>query len=413
MENSKLFSEFPPVPTEKWEEAINKDLKGADYEKKLVWKTIEGFKVKPYYRAEDLEHLEYLDSNPSQAPFTRGKHADNNVWDIRQDIEADSLEEANALALEALERGANSIGLCPCKCESVEDMQRLLKGIHPEACKVNFTCGKNAVETLKRFVEVVKLGGHDPAKVEGSINYDIYGRALLHGTFKGGEEQCFAEAKELVLYAKEHLPKFHVLAVNGRHIHNAGSNIVQELGFTLAAANDLMAHLTDLGLAVDDIAPRLVFNFATGSNYFMEIAKIRAARLLWSKVVEQYNPGCDCCRQVFINATSSLWNKSVYDPYVNMLRTTTETMSAAIAGADSITTNPFDIAFEKSDSFGYRIGRNQQLLLKEESYMDKIVDPAGGSYYIENLTDSIAQYAWQLFLDVEAHGGMAKAIREN
>ena len=413
MENSKLFSEFPPVPTEKWEEAINKDLKGADYEKKLVWKTIEGFKVKPYYRAEDLEHLEYLDSNPSQAPFTRGKHADNNVWDIRQDIEADSLEEANALALEALERGANSIGLCPCKCESVEDMQRLLKGIHPEACKVNFTCGKNAVETLKRFVEVVKLGGHDPAKVEGSINYDIYGRALLHGTFKGGEEQCFAEAKELVLYAKEHLPKFHVLAVNGRHIHNAGSNIVQELGFTLAAANDLMAHLTDLGLAVDDIAPRLVFNFATGSNYFMEIAKIRAARLLWSKVVEQYNPGCDCCRQVFINATSSLWNKSVYDPYVNMLRTTTETMSAAIAGADSITTNPFDIAFEKSDSFGYRIGRNQQLLLKEESYMDKIVDPAGGSYYIENLTDSIAQYAWQLFLDVESHGGMAKAIREN
>ena len=323
------------------------------------------------------------------------------------------MEEANALALEALERGANSIGLCPCKCESVEDMQRLLKGIHPEACKVNFTCGKNAVETLKRFVEVVKLGGHDPAKVEGSINYDIYGRALLHGTFKGGEEQCFAEAKELVLYAKEHLPKFHVLAVNGRHIHNAGSNIVQELGFTLAAANDLMAHLTDLGLAVDDIAPRLVFNFATGSNYFMEIAKIRAARLLWSKVVEQYNPGCDCCRQVFINATSSLWNKSVYDPYVNMLRTTTETMSAAIAGADSITTNPFDIAFEKSDSFGYRIGRNQQLLLKEESYMDKIVDPAGGSYYIENLTDSIAQYAWQLFLDVESHGGMAKAIREN
>ena len=413
MEDNRLFSEFPPVSTEKWEEVINKDLKGADYEKKLVWKTIEGFKVKPYYRAEDLEHIEYLDSNPCQAPFTRGKQADNNIWDIRQDISSDNIEEANALALEALERGANSVGLCPCKVKSVEDMQRLLKDIHLEACKVNFTCGKHALETLKLFVEVAKQNGYDPAKVEGSINCDIYGFALLHGQFKGGEEQCYQEAKELVEYAKANLPKFRVLAINGRHIHNAGSNIVQELGFTLAAANDLLVHLTDLGLTVEDIAPRMVFNFATGSNYFMEIAKIRAARLLWSKIVEQYKPACDCCYKVFINATSSLWNKSVYDPYVNMLRTTTETMSAAIAGADSITTNPFDIAFEPSDSFGYRIGRNQQLLLKEESYMDKIVDPAGGSYYIENLTDSIAQYAWQLFLAVEEQGGMAKAIRAN
>ena len=413
MEDSKLFTEFPPVSTEKWEEVINKDLKGADYEKKLVWKTIEGFKVKPYYRAEDLEHLEYLDSNPSQAPFTRGKHTDNNVWDIRQDIKADTLAEENTLAIEALERGANSIGLCSCKVNNLSDMQILLKGINPEACKVNFTCGRQALDILKLFVQVVKEGGYDPTKVEGSLNFDPYGFALLHGAFKGGEEQCFLDAKALVEYAKDNLPKFRVLAINGRHIHNAGSNIVQELGFTLAAANDLLAHLTDLGLAVEDIAPRMVFNFATGSNYFMEIAKIRAARMLWSKVVEQYHPSCDCCYKVFINATSSLWNKSVYDPYVNMLRTTTETMSAAIAGADSITTNPFDIAFEKSDSFGYRIGRNQQLLLKEESYMDKIVDPAGGSYYIENLTDSIAQYAWQLFLSVEEKGGMAKAIRAN
>ena len=412
MEDNKLFSEFPPVPTEKWEEVIVKDLKGADYEKKLVWKTIEGFKVKPYYRAEDLEHIEYLDSNPSQAPFTRGKHADNNVWDIRQDIKADSLAEANTLALEALNRGANSIGFCSCKVKTIDDMRQLLKDIHLEACKVNFTCGKNMLEVLQLFVQVVKENGFDPEKVEGSCNYDLYGHALLHGQFKGGEEHCYQEAKELVEYAKANLPKFRVLAINGCHIHNAGSNIVQELGFTLAAANDLLAHLTDLGLDIKDITPRLVFNFATGSNYFMEIAKIRAARLLWSKIVEQYHPDCECYYKVFINATSSLWNKSVYDPYVNMLRTTTETMSAAIAGADSITTNPFDIAFEPSDSFGYRIGRNQQLLLKEESYMDKIVDPAGGSYYIENLTDSIAQYAWQLFLTVEEKGGMAKAIRE-
>ena len=144
----------------------------------------------------------------------------------------------------------------------------------------------------------------------------------------------------------------------------------------------------------------------------MEIAKIRAARMLWSKIMEQYQPKCDCCLKVFINATSSLWNKSIFDPYVNMLRTTTETMSAAIAGADSISTNPFDIAFKEADDFSYRIARNQQLLLKEESYLDKIVDPAAGSYYIENLTDSIAQYAWQYFLTIEEKQGFANAIRQ-
>lgn len=412
MEDNKLFSEFPPVSTEKWEEVINKDLKGADYEKKLVWKTIEGFNVKPYYRAEDLEGLEYLDSNPAQAPYTRGKHADNNVWDIRQDINADTLEEANKLAIEALERGANSLGFCACKADSVESMKVLLKDIHLEACKINFTCSKNMLETLKIFAQVVKENGFNAENVYGSCNFDIYGHALLHGEFRNGEENCYKEAKELIEFAKANLPKFRVLTVNGRHIHNAGSNIVQELGYTLSAANDLMAHLTDMGMQVCDVAPQMVFNFATGSNYFMEIAKIRAARLLWSKIIEQYNPCCDCCYKVFINATSSIWNKSIYDPYVNMLRTTTETMSAAIAGADSITTNPFDIAYKGSDSFGYRIGRNQQLLLKEESYMDKIVDPAAGSYYIENLTNSIAQHAWELFISVETKGGFAKAIRE-
>ncbi|MCQ2294627.1 MAG: methylmalonyl-CoA mutase family protein [Bacteroidales bacterium] len=412
MEDNKLFSEFPPISTEKWEEVINRDLKGADYEKKLVWKTIEGFKVKPYYRAEDLENLEYLDCNPAQVPYTRGKNADNNVWDIRQDIEAATLEEANTLALEALNRGANSIGFAACNVNSVAEMKTLLKDINPEACKVNFNCSKNMLETLKMFAQVVKENGYNAENVEGSCNYDIYGHALLFGSFCNGEENSYKEAKEIIEFAKANLPKFRVMAINGRHIHNSGSNIVQELGFSLAAANDLIAHLTEMGLKVEEIASRMIFNFGTGSTYFMEIAKIRAARLLWSKIVEQYQPACDCAYKMFINATSSIWNKTVYDPYVNMLRTTTETMSAAIAGADCITTNPFDIAFKEADTFGYRIARNQQLLLKEESYMEKIVDPSAGSYYIENLTDSIAQYAWQQFLAVEEKGGFAKAIRE-
>ena len=412
MEDNKLFSEFPPVSTEKWEEVIIKDLKGADYEKKLVWKTLEGFKVKPYYRAEDLEKLEYLDSNPGEAPYVRGKQEASNTWDIRQDIKADNIADANATAVDAVKRGATALGLCTCRVETLADMQALLKGINPEVTHINFTCGKDMLSVLKLFVEAVKAAGYDPKKVQGSCNCDPYSHALLHGSYRNGEEAAYEEAKALILYAEEQLPAMRVLTVNGRHIHNAGSNIVQELGYTLSAANDIMAHLTERGLSTDQVARNMVFCFATGSNYFMEIAKIRAARLLWSKVVEQYNPQCECSKKVFIHATSSLWNKSIYDPYVNMLRTTTETMSAAIAGADSITTVPFDTAYKKSDDFGYRIGRNQQLLLKEESYMDKSVDPAAGSYYIENITDSIAQYAWQYFMAVEEKDGFAAAIRQ-
>ncbi len=412
MEDNKLFTEFPPVSTEKWEEVINKDLKGADYEKKLVWKTIEGFKVKPYYRAEDLEHIEYLDSNPDQFPFTRGKQADSNVWDIRQDIQEKDPVKANTFALDAVKRGATALGFCAKDIETEEQMSTLLKDIYLTAVAIHFNCSKKYLDTLKLFVAVAKKNGFDTHELKGSINFDIYKYALTHGKFWNGEGNDLREAAELLAYAQENLPKFRVLTVNGSLFNNAGSNIVQELGFSLAAANELMAKLTELGCDATAVAKNMVFNFAVGGNYFMEIAKIRAARMLWSKIVEQYKPSCDCAYKAFINASSSTWNKSIFDPYVNMLRTTTETMSAAIAGADSISVAPFDTTFEEADDFGYRIARTQQLLLKEESYLDKIVDPAAGSYYIENLTDSIAQYAWQYFLTIEEKQGFANAIRE-
>lgn len=413
MEDNKLFSEFPPVSTEKWEEVINKDLKGADYEKKLVWKTIEGFKVKPYYRAEDLDHIEYLNSNPDQFPFTRGKHADNNVWDVRQDIKEKDPAKANALALDAVKRGATAIGFCAKNIETEEQMSTLLKDIYLTAITIHFNCcNTKFIETLRLFVNVARKNGFDTTQIKGSVNFDIYSYALKHGKFWNGEEGDLNEAVELINFAKENLPAFRVLTVGGSLFNNAGSNIVQELGFSLSAANELMAKLSDKGVDPACVANNIVFNFAIGGNYFMEIAKIRAARMLWSKIVEQYKPSCDNAYKAFINSTSSTWNKSIFDPYVNMLRTTTETMSAAIAGADSISVAPFDITFKQADDFSYRIARNQQLLLKEESYLDKIVDPAAGSYYIENLTDSIAQYAWQYFVTVEEKGGFACAIRE-
>ncbi len=411
MENNKLFSEFPPVPTEKWEEVIIKDLKGADYDKKLVWHTIEGFNVKPYYRAEDLEGLEYLDSNPGQMPFTRGKHTGDNVWDVRQDIHVKDPKEANRIALDAVERGATSLGLCAKQIATVDDMATLFKGIYINAVKVNFMCSNDYLATLKLYVEYAKKNGFDPKELEGSCDFDMFRYALKHGKFHRGEEGDLAAAKELVEYAHDELPKFRVLGVSGNVLHNAGANIVQELGFSMAAANELVARLTEAGCKAHRVASRIQLNVGVGSTYFMEIAKIRAARLLWSKIVEQYKPECDCAYKLYINATTSRWNQSVYDPYVNMLRSTTEAMSSAVAGADSISVLPFDNAYKEADDFGYRIARNQQLLLKEESYLDKIVDPAAGSYYIENLTNQIAQGAWQHFLKVEEAGGMCKALR--
>jgi len=411
MEDNKLFSEFPPVSTEKWEEVINKDLKGADYEKKLVWKTIEGFKVKPYYRAEDLEGLEYLDSNPGQKPFTRGKHADNNVWEVRQDIRIQNLKEANRIALDAVERGATALGFCAKGIKSLDDMATLFKGIYINAVSINFMCSEDYLSLLKLYVEYAKQQGFNPADLQGSCGFDPFRYALKHGRFHRGEEGDFQMAKELVDYGHDNLPKFRVLTVHGSQLHNAGANIVQELGFSLAAANELVARLTDLGCKAHRVACRIELNVGIGSTYFMEMAKIRAARLLWSKIIEQYKPECDCAYNLYINATTSSWNQSLYDPYVNMLRSTTEAMSACIAGADSISVLPFDNAYKEADDFGYRIARNQQLLLKEESYLDKIADPAAGSYYIENLTDQIARGAWEHFLKVEELGGICKALR--
>lgn len=412
MENNKLFNEFPPIATEQWEEVINKDLKGADYEKKLVWNTIEGFKVKPYYRAEDLENLEYLANNPGEAPYTRGKQTDGNQWDIRQDIHTTDIHQANATAIEAVKKGATSLGLRAKNVQTAEDMAILLSGIDLNKVKINFICSKDYRSTLQLFAEYATKSGYNTNELEGSCNFDIFKHALVHGAFRNGEESEFANAQQLLEYATNSLPKFKVFTINGNLFHNAGSNIVQELGYSLAAANEMVARLTDMGCKMELVARNLVLSFGIGGNYFMEIAKIRAARMLWSKIAEQYTPCCDCASKIFINTTSSTWNKSIFDPYVNMLRTTTETMSAAVAGADSISVLPFDTAYKESDEFGNRIARNQQILLKEESYLDKIVDPAAGSYYIENLTDSIAQYAWEQFINVESCGGFTKAIRD-
>lgn len=401
MENNKLFPEFPPVSTQKWEEVIMADLKGSDYTKKLVWKTLEGFDVKPYYRAENTADLNL---QPTKK--------ENNNWDIRQDIFEQDIKTINAIALEGLKRGVTSLGLNASKVKSIEDLKMLLKGIDPIKIKVNFIAASCFLELTKLFIDYLKAESIDGTKINGSMNFDPYVYSLYTGKLCCSEKEIAQQAAEMMDLIKENIPNFDVITINGHIFNNAGASIVQELAYTLSAANDYLYTLTEKGIPAHSVGYRTVFSFATGSNYFMEIAKIRAARLLWRMIMQEYNPKCETAYDVFIATQSSYYNKSIYDPYVNMLRTTTETMSSAISGADSISVYPFDMAFKESDEFSRRIASNQQILLKEESYFDKVVDPSAGSYYIESLTNSIASHAWDIFREIEAKGGFVAAIKE-
>ncbi len=400
----KLFGEFPPISTSEWESKINEDLKGADYGK-LIWKTIEGLNLKPYYRAEDLETVPFLSSLPGEFPYVRGVNSANNNWLIRQDITKKNAALANVSAVAALSKGAESVGFNASEIETKHHVATLLEGINASNTPVNFFSSKNYVSLFELLQALL------PDNAMGSLNFDPFGYLVLYKKFYMGLEQNLDEAVALIEMGEKKHNLFRVIAVNGQHYHNAGASLVQELAFALSQGSEYIFQLSQRGVGVDRVAPKMHFNFGVGSNYFLEIAKIRAAKLLWAKIVEQYNPDCQALAIMKINAITSTWNKSIYDPYTNILRSATEVMAAAIGGVDSIVVNPFDSTYKKPDNFSERIARNQQIILKHESYFDKVIDPSAGSYYIENLTRSIAAEAWNLFLEVEEMGGFVEAVK--
>lgn len=411
--NKKLFTEFPPVTTEQWEEVIHADLKGADYDKKLVWKTIEGINVRPYYRASDLEKIQIVNAKPGVFPFVRGNHAKGNIWLVRQDLQAsfDQPTEANRKAVDMLKRGVQSLGFNIANGgePSYDSVSRLLKGIDLNTVEVNFTGGFATAKALPFIVKYLEQNHVDASKVRMSIDYSPLTSLTLNGKFCCENDASFQGLASVMLQVKNY-PNFRVIGVNGHVFNSCGSSIVQELGYSLAMASNYLEVLTDNGFSIDEVAPRMKFNLAISANYFMEIAKFRAARLLWAKMVDAYKPQSSEVCKMQIHAETSRWNQTVYDAYVNMLRSTTESMSAVIAGVDSLNVLPFDTPYEKPSAFSERIARNQQLLLREESYFDKIADPAAGSYYIENLTVSIAENAWKIFLATDAMGGYKEAF---
>ena len=407
----KLFTEFPPVPTEKWEEVITADLKGADYERKLVWKTGEGFNVRPYYRAENLEGIKFLGSQAGEFPYVRGTRA-HNRWRVHQTVSVVCPKEANAEALKILNAGVDSLGFCiASEAFTAADLDTLLGEICIPAVQLTF-CGQKTADVAELVLAKIEKEGiaKEDVRIAFCIDPLVKGLSTKGDFCSPNGEKCFARIAELIHKTKEY-KHIRVVTVSGQIFGNSGSTIVEELAFVLSAGHDYLVRLTDAGLTIEEAARKLRFSFSVSSNYFMEIAKFRAARMLWANIVKGYNPEKNCACKMQIHAETSKWNQTVYDPYVNMLRGTTEAMSAAIGGVYSLEVTPFDASFENPTEFSKRIARNVELLLKHESHFDQVVDPAGGSYYIENLTQSIAAEAWKLFLEIEEKGGYTEAYK--
>jgi methylmalonyl-CoA mutase len=402
LKQNKLFEQFPPVTTKEWIDKINADLKGADFNKKMVWETGEGFDVMPFYRREDLENLKHFDS---------GIFKTGNQWLVRQNIKVTDYSAANRKALEILMKGIDSVGFIIEDPETINEKNFavLLEGIESEGSEINFSTNGKAREIISLLIAISEKNGINKSVLRGAVEADPIGRLMLNGTLcipiEAGLDYLASLTRDTLS-----LPHYRNIQVNGSNFTNTGAGTVAELAFSISMAVDYLDQLTERGIKADDAASKIRFSFGTGSNYFMEIAKLRAARLLWSLIADAYAPYQTEAFRMEIHSVTKTWNDAVDDSYINMLRTQTEAMSAILGGTDSLTVNPFDIADKAPDEFSERIARNQQLILREEVWFDKVTDPSAGSYYIENLTALIAENSWKLFLEVENKGGFLSAI---
>jgi len=410
MENNKerLFSDFAPVSRQEWLDKITVDLKGADFNKKLVWRTSEGFSVQPFYQLEDVKDFPTMSALPGKYPFVRGNKKNDNNWFVRQNVKCEDAKETNAKILALLDRGVDSLGLQICKDNANEAyLKELLAGVTLEAVELNFkTCPCTALELAKAVVAFFDNAGACKVGVHGSIEFDPIAGMLLKGK---DLTECAGKLKEMVEIVKDY-KNLTCVTVSSLVLQNAGAFCFQESGYALAWGNEYMQLMTEAGVCPREAARRIRFSMGVGSNYFMEIAKFRAFRMLWAKIVKEYGVPEEEC-YTYIMATTTEYNKTLFDSHVNLLRTQTEAMSSALAGVEAIVVTAFNTPYEEPTEFSERIARNQQLMLKEENHFGKIVDVAAGSYYIEELTRSLGAEAWKLFLSVEKEEGFLAVVK--
>ncbi|HET6951146.1 MAG TPA: methylmalonyl-CoA mutase [Acidimicrobiales bacterium] len=418
-----------------WRALAAKDLKGADPDS-LIWHTPEGIDVKPLYTPADLAGIEGLDGLPGFPPFTRGVRATmyaNRPWTIRQYAGFSTAEESNAfyrrnlaagqmglsVAFDlATHRGYDSdhprvegdVGKAGVAIDSVEDMKILFDRIPLEKMSVSMTMNGAVLPCLAAFIVAGEEQGVDQARLSGTIQNDILKEFMVRNTYIYPPEPSMRIVADIIEYTAQHMPRFNSISISGYHMQEAGATAVQELAYTIADGLEYVRRALDRGLDIDRFAGRLSFFFAIGMNFFMEVAKLRAARLLWHRVVSQFSPQDPRSAMLRTHCQTSGVSLTEQDPYNNVVRTAVEAMAAVLGGTQSLHTNSFDEALGLPTDFSARIARNTQLILAEETGIPKVVDPLAGSYYVESLTHSLADAAWALIEEVEEMGGMTKAV---
>jgi len=400
-----LFQDFPEISTRQWEDKINSDLKGADYGKKLLWKSEEGILVKPYYREADLDGLE-----TGRVKTLRASGSAPNSWTICQDIfPGKDLAEANEKALEALKGGAQALRFQLEKVPKTDKalLKDLLRGIALDESEISFHGFLGADALFEHLHDLAKESGADPSGLQGCLGADPLGKMATTGVPYVMSDTLGS----LIGKAKEESPSMRVLDVHGGLFQEAGSNLVEELAYALSMGSEYLFLLKSKKRDLLEVVHSMQFSLSAGSNFFMEIAKFRAFRILWAEVLKGYALGEDA-PPAKIHATSSRWNMTLYDPQVNMLRGTTEAMSAVLGGADVISVLPHDLPYGTTSLFTDRIARNAQIILRDEAYLDRVEDPSSGSYYIESLTEAIAEKSWDLFQQLEQAGGFRAALEQ-
>ncbi|MCC6234747.1 MAG: acyl-CoA mutase large subunit family protein [Verrucomicrobiales bacterium] len=431
---TRLLSEFPPVTMEHWRTLVEAELKGAPFDKKMFSATHEGVTLRPLYVAEDLAKLTHLGALPGSYPFVRGTSSAGfagRPWEVSQEIAGPSPTEFNDAAHASLARGVTALNLVLDRAtrqgadpdsalpeevgaggvslSTLDDLVRAFEGLDWQTTPVFVRSGASAMPFAALLVALARRRGWDLAQLRGCIEMDPLGVLAHEGRLAQSLDAAYREMASLTQWAATHAPRLQTVCVHGRAWHEAGGQAVQELAFTLAMAVEYLREMTTRGLAVRVVAPRVRLAFTVGSQFFMEIAKLRAARMLWAKAVSVLG-GDDAAQRASLHVRTAHFNKTRYDAHVNLLRTTVESLAAVLGGCDSLQVGRFDEVLRGDNEFAQRVARNQQLLLKHECHLAGVADPAGGSWYVESLTAELAEKAWAMFQEIERQGGMHRAM---
>jgi len=403
--NNTLLSEFNEVSKEKWIEKVVQDLKGADFTKRLVWNLPDGFSIDPFYMQEDMNGIEYLADFHNLTLNKEDQKEGPRSWIYKEKILIKDDISSNKEALDALAMGANGIEF-KLSNGNYSILESLIANIDPCANPISFTNISNPSELFGQYLNVISNTSFNENNIKGSIDFDPL-QALCH-TGQLDKEDIDQLAKTIQL--TKGISGFKVLTVNSKQFLDAGASASQEIGYLLSVFVEYIELLSSKNISLEDIVKSLVISIGVGTNFFLEIAKIRAIRILFYHILKSYSYKDFSPDLLFIHSDSSLWTKTIYDPYVNMLRNTTEAMAAVLGGCNSLSIAPFDEIYNQTNSFSSRISRNISNLMKEESYFDRVADPVAGSYYIENLSDKLVSSALNVFKEIESHGGFLESF---